>query len=209
MGARKTAKKLEKADRKVSEAAAAASESRLVRTLGFLSEIGDQPPLRALCGVTIAAGLLRRDAKLAGAGAKMLAAHTVATWMKTGVKRTIDRPRPDTPGDYRMERGDSDEHGLSSFPSGHTAGAVAVAEAFVRVYPDHAIAARSAAAAVSLVQVPRAKHFLGDVAVGAVIGLVAERLLAKAMSRLDDPAHDPIAGAVVAAAELREAAGRR
>ena len=50
-----------------------------------------------------------------------------------------------------------------------------MAEAFARDYPKHVVAARLVAFAVSAIQVPRGAHYAGDVAVGMLIGLAAER----------------------------------
>lgn len=131
--------------------------------------------MRALCGATIALGIIRRDKRLAKTGFRMLAAHTLATWGKSRVKAVINRRRPESGDDPRIRPGDSDAHEDNSFPSGHSAGAVAVGEAFTRSYPDHALAARGAAALISGVQVPRGTHYAGDVVAGMLIGLVAER----------------------------------
>ncbi|WP_367890212.1 phosphatase PAP2 family protein [Sphingomonas zeae] len=106
----------------------------------------------------------------------MLAAHTLATWAKSGIKAVINRRRPKDGDDPRVRQGDSDRHEDNSFPSGHSAGAVAVGEAIARAYPDHAVAARSVALSVSAVQVPRGTHYAGDVLAGIAIGLIAERV---------------------------------
>ena len=176
MSAKRTAKHVEKADRKATHKLDDERDSWPVRLAGAASEIGDQPQMRWLCAGTIALGAVRRDPKLALTGVRMLAAHTLATWGKGRVKAVIDRTRPDAEQDgYRFEPGDSDAHDENSFPSGHSAGVVAVAQAFAREYPRHAFAARAAAGVVAAVQVPRGKHFIGDVLAGALIGLGAER----------------------------------
>jgi len=146
-----------------------------MRLVGAASDIGDQPQMRLLCAATIALAVARRDGRLAEAGFKMLAAHTLATWAKSGVKAVVNRTRPDSGNDPKVELGDSDAHEENSFPSGHSAGVIAVAEAFVRVYPEHAIVARSAACTVAAVQVPRGTHYAGDVIVGGMLGVFAEQ----------------------------------
>ncbi|MBC7985427.1 MAG: hypothetical protein H7X93_01965, partial [Sphingomonadaceae bacterium] len=45
----------------------------LARAAGAVGDLGDQPPLLALSGATLAAGLVRRDRRLARAGARMIA----------------------------------------------------------------------------------------------------------------------------------------
>jgi len=167
---------LEKADVAVAKAIAPARENSAVEALGWLSEIGDQPQMRVLCAGVIAAGLWRGDRRLAGAGVRMLAAHSLATGLKSFVKHRVDRTRPSVlveEGRYDMGAGTSREHDYTSFPSGHTAGAVAAAAAYAHVYPEHRAAAYAAAGAVALMQIPRCKHYPSDVGAGAAIGLAA------------------------------------
>lgn len=167
---------IEKGDVAAVKAVAPITDTPWMRALGTLSEISDQPQMRILCAGVIAWGLYRGDARLARAGVRMLAAHSVATGIKTLVKHRVDRTRPTLlveEGVYDMAAGDSHEPEESSFPSGHTAGAVAVAAALAHDYPDAAVPAYAAAAAVALMQIPRCKHYPSDVGVGAVIGLAA------------------------------------
>ena len=168
---------LEAADRAAATAAMAARQSPWIAVLGPLSDLADQPPLFTLCAATLAGGLVRRDRRLAGAGGAMLAAALVATALKSAVKHRVVRTRPravaaGTP--YALAPGGSGSSDDNSFPSGHTAGAVAVARAFGRVYPDHRRLVAGAAAAAALIQLPRGKHYPTDLAAGAAIGLGAE-----------------------------------
>ncbi|QXQ07877.1 phosphatase PAP2 family protein [Sphingosinicellaceae bacterium] len=167
--------KIEAADIAVAKATAPVEETLVGRLVGKLGALGDQPPLRMLCGGIIVAGAWRGDSRLAGTGLRMLAAHTLATGIKTLVKSQVDRTRPSLlveDGEYEAHPGDSDDHDRTSFPSGHTAGVVAVATVFARAYPEHAGEALATAGFLSLVQVPRRAHFVSDVAAGAVVGLV-------------------------------------
>jgi membrane-associated phospholipid phosphatase len=167
----------EKADIAVADAAAPVRDTMAVRTLGWASEIADQPPLITLCAATLAAGLILRNGRLARAGARMLAAELLATKLKGLIKHRVDRTRPHVianGGRYRAGKGHDHASAMNSFPSGHTAGAVAVARAYARDYPEHQAAAYGAAAAIGAIQIPRSKHYPTDVGAGTIVGLVAE-----------------------------------
>ena len=154
--------------------------------MGKASELADQPPLITISAVTLLAGLGLRDARLARTGARMLASHLLATAIKSQVKHRVDRTRPFVLAEerrYEISEGKHDEGKYNSFPSGHTAGAVAVAQAVAREYPAAALPARLLAAAVALIQIPRCAHFLSDIGAGAVIGLGAEKLVDLAASK--------------------------
>lgn len=181
---------------KVTRRVAKHRKDPLVKALGKAAEVGDQPPMIALSGATIAFGFFRGDARMTRAGLRMLAAHALATGIKTIIKRSIDRTRPDEAidnGGHEMKKGKSKRHELSSFPSGHTAGAVAVARAAVRDYPGIAVPAYTAAAAVAAIQIPRCKHFVTDIAVGAAIGLAAEALVSRVFPSPEGEGDDQIA----------------
>src|SRR4028119_1331644 len=149
----------------------------LMRGLGTMSEVGDQPPLLVLSGAVFAFGILAGNRRATEAGARMLGSLVLATWIKTGVKRLVARTRPNVllqEGRYEVEPLGPDEGSWHSFPSGHTAGSVAVSRAAARIYPVAATAAYTAAAAIALVQIPRGAHYPADVAAGVVVGLAAE-----------------------------------
>ena len=148
-----------------------------VEALGFLSEISDQPPAFTLAAAAMAAGLLSRRSRLAEGGARALASLWLATQIKGRIKSAVVRTRPSKlleEGHYETGVDGPDEHDYNSFPSGHSADAVAAARAISRVAPDARVPLMAAAGLVGLVQVPRAKHHLTDVLAGAVVGLVAE-----------------------------------
>lgn len=153
-------------------------ESAPVKAIAWLSEIGDQPQMRILCGTVVAAGLLRGDRRLTEAGVRMLAAHSVATWAKDFIKLRVDRTRPRSHDGksegHKPTLGHDDSKEETSFPSGHSAGAAAVGAAFARLYPEHRVAAAAGAAAIALAQIPRCAHYVSDVGVGLALGLIAE-----------------------------------
>lgn len=143
-----------------------------------LADLGDQPQLRLLCAATIAAGVLARDRRFVRAGLRMLAAHSLATWTKDFVKGRVDRTRPRSRGeaaaDHRPAPGRSEAKEETSFPSGHAAGAAAVARAFARELPEYAAPAYAAGGVLAVAQIPRCAHYPTDVGVGIAIGVASD-----------------------------------
>ena len=153
-----------------------------VEALSWYSELGDQPQMLSLSGGLLALGLVRGDRRMMRAGGRMVAAHLVATWAKNFIKRRIDRTRPRNaagPDGHRPRPGRNESKAETSFPSGHSAGAVAVARAFAREYPEQSAPAYGAAGLIALAQIPRCAHYPTDVGAGIAIGLAAEALVAK------------------------------
>ena len=177
---------LEAAELAVVDKAARQRRHPVMRWAGALSEIADQPPLFAICGATLLAGLWRRDPRLARTGFQMLLAETLATLAKGAIKDAVNRTRPNVAleeGRYEMRPGKSRDGRDRSFPSGHTAGAVSVAMVVAGNYPAAAVPAYGLATAASLVQVPRGKHYPSDLLAGLLIG-VAAGAAARCASRL-------------------------
>lgn len=176
---------IEDVDAAVAEKVGPRGDTLAVQAVTLVSKSGDQPPMRALCAVVVVGGLVTGNPRLAGAGLRMLAAHTIATAAKNALKRRIDRTRPDArqhEHDHRIRPGNSVSHDETSFHSGHSAGAMAVGAAFARAFPDHGGSALGAAGAVALAQVPRRSHYLSDVVVGSAIGLISEAALNRLIS---------------------------
>lgn len=168
---------IERGDIAVAEALTPISEQPVVKLVGRVGELGDQPPLYALSGGVIAAGLATGDGRTIRAGARMLAAHALATMVKNVLKRSVDRTRPDLVarnGDYQSGKGTRFDTEFNSFPSGHTASSIAVARAWGREYPRHDATALGLATSIAGLQVVRGKHYIGDVVAGTAIGLAAE-----------------------------------
>lgn len=165
------------------DAAASAARHRrhpVVRALGAASEIADQIPLALVCGTILAGGLVGGRPQVAWIGARMLAAHVLANVVKRRIKNRLRRTRPEKAleeQDYAFEPGRSRDGHETSFPSGHTAGAVAVAAIVARDQPLLAAPAIATAILMSAIQVPRARHYPSDVAAGAALGLAAAGLV--------------------------------
>jgi undecaprenyl-diphosphatase len=180
---KKTADAVQDVDAAVTAAAIPYRHTPVVEALSWASEIGDQPQTRILCGTVIGLGLLRRDRKLVRTGARMLAAHSLATWIKNQIKLRVDRTRPRSRkaaknfNAHKIKAGDSTEKEETSFPSGHSAGAAAVARVFARDYPEHATPAYVAGALIAVAQIPRCAHYPTDVGSGLLIGLAAEEIV--------------------------------
>lgn len=152
----------------------------LLRSAEPLSKLADQPPMVALAAAGVLAGLTFRNPRLAQAGGRMLASVLLATGGKSVIKRLVRRTRPNVvldEGRYRAEAGGSEEKSEQSFPSGHTADAVAAARAIARSYPNLALPAYTTAAAVAALQPARAKHYPTDVVAGAAIAVAAELIV--------------------------------
>lgn len=148
--------------------------------LHVFSKLADQPQLRTLCGAVIAAGTIAGSDRLVRAGARMMIAHEAATLAKGLLKDEFDRVRPRTASTRRAAKVTKGGHAakeLSSFPSGHSAGAIAVARAYAREFPEHGPAAVAVATLVASLQVPRSAHYPSDVAAGLALGLAAEKLV--------------------------------
>lgn len=154
-----------------------------VKVIAWLSELGDQPQMRTLAAGVFAAGLVKGDGRMMGAAVRMLAAHELATATKNLVKKRIDRARPRSAkgkSQNKPKPGRSQAKEDTSFPSGHSAGSMAVALALSAHYPQHRGKALATAGAVGVAQIPRCAHYPTDVVAGMALGALAERLVALA-----------------------------
>lgn len=186
--AEKLVKKAVKADRKATHKLAKLRDAPPLRVAAFLAEAADQPQLITAAAATIGAGLLTRRTDLVRGGSRMLAAHLAATGIKMLVKHQVDRARPKkalVDGDARFQPGDNDDHMLNSFPSGHTAGAVAVARAASHEIDGIAAPAALATGAVAAAQPPTGNHYLTDVLAGGAIGWAAEAMVGAVFDRIE------------------------
>ncbi|MFI9823632.1 phosphatase PAP2 family protein [Streptomyces sp. NPDC052013] len=163
-------------DRSLAKRLAASCPPGLHRTLSVVEEAAEGTKL--WCGAAAAMAWLggRRGRKAAAAG---LAAAAVAQLLSNGVcKQLADRPRPPEqwfPHDEVDDRPDS-----SSFPSGHTAAAVAFTAAGAPAWPLAGVLCTAPAATVAVERVQSGAHYPSDVAAGAAIGLASAWLTRRA-----------------------------
>ena len=182
-----SAKKAAHAEHRALAPLVALRDSRAVKALEPLAKASDEPPLMLLALGTLAAGTLLRRPTMIRTGARMVASHLVATGAKTLLKAAVDRTRPHAAGDrpsVKKGTGTKDKS-KNAFPSGHTAGAVAVAQAVAHEVPGAAPAARALAGTAGALQVPRGAHYLSDVIAGAAVGWLSERIAGVALKAAD------------------------
>lgn len=168
---------VEKADVAAGLALARFRDHPIVERLAQAGEVSDQEPLYAVTGFTFALGLILRDRRLAEAGGRMLGAVVLSAVLKSVVKRTVTRTRPNVlmdKGRYETSLGGDEKKPWQSFPSGHTAGATAAARALGRLYPETGWACVAAAAALGMIRIAKGAHYPLDVVAGAAVGLAAE-----------------------------------
>lgn len=110
-----------------------------------------------------------RRAALAGAGA--IAVASAASNLLG--KRLVRRPRPDREAARVVVGRHVPMPDSASFPSGHTASAVAFATAVGVVLPIAAVPLALLAGAVGYSRVHTGVHYPGDVAAGAVLGVAS------------------------------------
>ncbi|MEU9921560.1 phosphatase PAP2 family protein [Streptomyces griseoluteus] len=166
-------------DRSLTKQAASRTPPGVGKVLSAVEEAAESSKL--WCGAATAMACLGgwRGRRAAFSG---LAALVVAQLVSNGVcKQVADRPRPPKewfPHDEVDDRPDS-----SSFPSGHTAAAVAFTAAVAPVWPAVGAACSLPAGLVALERVQSGAHYPSDVAAGAVIGL-ASAWLTRSVLRL-------------------------
>ncbi|MFE9912454.1 phosphatase PAP2 family protein [Streptomyces clavifer] len=138
-----------------------------------VEEAAEHTKLWCAAAVIIAAGGGWRGRKAAAAGITAMAA---AELLSNGfVKQLVERRRPPKewiPHDDVEDRPDS-----SSFPSGHTAAAVAFTAAVAPTWPWAGTACALPTALVAIERVHNGAHYPSDVAAGAAIGLAAAALV--------------------------------
>ncbi|MEU4090010.1 phosphatase PAP2 family protein [Streptomyces aureus] len=145
--------------------------SRIAPPLGqLLSTVRESAESSRLwCGSAAALAAFggRRGRRSAVSG---LAALALAQVISNAVgKHVVDRPRPST--EWIEDAEAEDRPGPSSFPSVHTAAAVAFASAITPSHPPAGALGAVSAVLLAVEQVQSGAHYPTDVAAGALIGL--------------------------------------
>ncbi|GAB2768771.1 hypothetical protein GCM10027072_79670 [Streptomyces bullii] len=160
---------LYEADRVVTQQAGSRIPARAGQVLSVVEEAAESAKLWCGAAAVMAAFGGWRGRKAAAAG---VAALAVAQLVSNGLgKQLAERPRPPKewfPHDEVDDRPDS-----SSFPSGHTAAAVAFTAAVAPTWPAAGIACAVPTVLVAVERVQSGAHYASDVAAGAGIGLIS------------------------------------
>jgi len=141
------------------------------------NRLGSGTVLFAISGALLTLGVIGGWVRLRQAGLQGLIAHAAAGLTVQVLKHVIGRPRPRFlhAGGFQLGPlwGPSLETGLDSFPSGHTAAAVAVAIVMARRFPAAAKLSYAAAGFVAVTRILSGSHFPTDVVAGAMVGMLA------------------------------------
>jgi membrane-associated phospholipid phosphatase len=168
-------------DRAVYTAIAGTETPTLDRAMRGLSGAANYSKLSLAASVVLAFGGGERGRRAAISG--LAAVAVTATVVNTVIKPLARRRRPDrAAGEVPLDR-----HvrmpGSRSFPSGHTAAAVAFAHGVARVMPWAGVPLYALAAAVGYSRVHTGVHYPGDVLGGAVLGAMISDATAGSLAR--------------------------
>ncbi|MEV6549954.1 phosphatase PAP2 family protein [Streptomyces sp. NPDC051597] len=160
---------LRDAERSLTKKTATGIPPRVGKMLSVVEETAESTKL--WCGTAVAMAALGgwRGRRAAAAG---LTALVVAQLVSNGVcKQVAGRPRP--PKDWFPHDEVHDRPDSSSFPSGHTAAAVAFTAAVAPRWPAVGAACAVPAALVAVERVQSGAHYPSDVVAGAAVGLAS------------------------------------
>ncbi|GHE68972.1 phosphatase PAP2 family protein [Streptomyces longispororuber] len=160
---------IHQADRRLTQRVAAGASPRVHRTLSAVEELAEGTKLWCCAAAVMAWTGGRRGRTAAAAG---LASVAVAQLVSNGVcKQLVDRRRP--PKDWIPHDEVEDRPDSPSFPSGHTAAAVAFTAAVAPTWPLPGGLCAIPAAMVAVERVQSGAHYPSDVTAGAVLGLAS------------------------------------
>jgi membrane-associated phospholipid phosphatase len=145
---------------------------------GRVSQIGAPYTVAGISGATYLIGRVTHNDHARETGFLALEAVADSQFITLVFKEITQRQRPAVPG----ARHGGFWQGGSSFPSGHAAGAFAVAAVFSYEYRDHIaipITAYSLATIVGVSRLGAQQHWLSDIFVGGAVGFLAGRYVYK------------------------------
>ena len=170
----------ERIDRAVYAAVAGTSTPALDGAMRRLSHAADYSKLSIASSAVLAVAGGRKGRAAAASGLASLAA--TATFVNVVVKYASRRRRPDRTVEGVVPERHVKMPSSPSFPSGHTAAAVAFASGVGRVLPLASVPLHCLAALVGYSRVHTGVHYPGDVVAGALLGAVISDLTAGAVS---------------------------
>jgi undecaprenyl-diphosphatase len=160
-------------DQVLTQQAASRIPPTVGKVLSAVEEAAESTKLWCGAAVVLAAAGGWRGRTAAAAG---VAAMALAQLVSNGLgKQLADRPRP--PKEWFPHDEVDDRPESSSFPSGHTAAALAFTTAAARIWPAAGAVCALPAAMVAVERVQSGAHYPSDVAAGAVIGLTSAELV--------------------------------
>ncbi|MCC9137863.1 phosphatase PAP2 family protein [Pontibacter silvestris] len=159
--------------------------SKLVEPLGHVTY------LAPVAGAATIGGILAKDPKLEKAGLLSLGSMLAGSLVTNALKSSVNRHRPMITTQNHFYGGPDKEWNYTSFPSGHTTVAFAVATSVATVYKDHKFVppvAYGVATLVGLSRIHDNAHWATDVMAGAAVGF----LTAKGLNKLYDAAEQKL-----------------
>ena len=174
---------VEQVDHAVYRAIAATPTPALDGAMRRLSNAANYSRLSISSAAVLAIAGGPRGRRAAALGLSCVA--TTATFVNVVVKPLSRRRRPDREDAEVPEARHVKLPSSRSFPSGHTAAAVAFATGVGRVMPGAAVPLHSLAAVVGYSRVHTGVHYPGDVVAGALLGaMIAEGTAGKSSDSL-------------------------
>jgi membrane-associated phospholipid phosphatase len=176
-------------DRAVYAAIAATETPTLDRAMRKLAGAADYSRLSMAAAAALAVGGGARGRRAAAGGLAAVAATSAV--VNLVIKPVAHRRRPDRAGASVPSARHVPMPASRSFPSGHSAAAMAFAAAASRWVPGAGAPLYALAALVSYSRVHTGVHFPGDVVGGALIGLIVGNLTAAALIAREAPSATP------------------
>jgi membrane-associated phospholipid phosphatase len=168
-------------DRKLVRAAVPPPSSRRAAVLRPITSAGDG--LKPWLLATVVLLIAERSPRRRRTAALAWAATGVASVLSAALKRVVDRRRPTPERLGRPIEGGKEPSG-SSWPSSHTASAVAFTVAVAISEPMAGALLAPVTIAVAGTRIASGHHYATDVAAGAVVGGTAALAVTKAWTRL-------------------------